>query len=109
MKPSAPPLTHGELSLADSFRAARASTLTEKSHLKLVGVLFVITIPLLALGMQQLHATGKMSGHNLICMAAFFGSVLLLSAGGIAARYFGRLWPQEKRLDGLLGELVHRP
>ena len=107
LKPAAP-LTHGELSLADSFRAARASTLTEKSHLKLVGVLFVIIVPLLALGMRQLHTTGKMSEHDLACMAAFFGGVLLLSAGGIAARYFGRLRPQEKRLDELLMELAHR-
>lgn len=46
LKP-ANPLTRGELSLADSFRAARASTLTEKSHLKLVGLLFVIAVLLL--------------------------------------------------------------
>ncbi len=39
-------------------------------------------------------------------MAALFAGVLLLSGAGIAARYFGRLLPQQKQLHALLAEMV---
>lgn len=106
LKPAAP-LARGESSVAESFRAALGSNRTERSHLKLVGGLLVIMIPLLALAMQQLHAMGKVSDRELACMAAFFGGALLLGAAGMAVRYFGRLRPQQKRLDALLTELEH--
>jgi hypothetical protein len=98
--------TQGELPVADSFRAALDSNRMEQSHLKQVARLFVIMIPLLALAMRQLHAAGKVSGRELISMALFFGAILLVSGGGIAARYFGRLQPQQKRLNALLAELT---
>jgi FtsH-binding integral membrane protein len=105
LKPVAPP-THGEVSIVDSLRAALASNRETQSHLKLVGVLYVITIPLLALAMRQLHAVGKVSERELTSMALFFGAVLLVCAIGIAVRYFARLQPQQKRLDALLAELA---
>lgn len=99
------PIVQGELSVADSMRAALGSNRMACSHLKLVGGLFAIMIPVLALTMQQLHAVGKVSSRELLSMAVFFGGVLLLSGAGIAARYFGRLLPQQRKLDGLLAEL----
>lgn len=105
LKPVAP-TTRGEMSIVESLRAALASNRETRSHLKLVGVLYVIMIPLLALAMRQLHAAGKVSERELISMAFFFGAVLLLGGAGIAARYFARLQPQQKRLDALLAELA---
>lgn len=105
LKPTAP-IARGELSVVDSLQAARISNRTSRSHLKLVGVLYVILIPVLALVMQQLHTVGKVSARELTSMAVFFGGVLLISAVGIAARYFGRLLPQQKQLDALLVELT---
>jgi hypothetical protein len=105
LKPLAP-ITHGEFSVVDSLRAALALNRETRSHLKLVGVLYVIMIPLLALAMRQLHGAGKVSERELTSMALFFGAVLLLGGGGIAARYFAHLQPQQKRLDALLAELA---
>ncbi len=105
LKP-AEPVARGELSVADSMRAALASNRASQRHLKLVGVLFVVMIPLLALAMQQLHAVGKVSARELTSMAALFTGALLLSGAGIAARYFGRLLPQQKQLHALLAEMV---
>ena len=101
-----PPVVRGELSVVESLRAALGSNRTGQSHLKLVGGLFIIMIPLLAVSLQQLHAAGKASARELISMAVFFGGVFLLSGAGIAARYFGRLLPQQRRLNALLAELT---
>jgi hypothetical protein len=99
------PITRGETPIVDSLRAALASNQETRSHLKLVGVLYVIMIPLLALAMRQLHAVGKVSERELVSMAVFFGAVLLVGGIAIAARYFIRLQPQQKRLTALLAEL----
>ncbi len=104
---SVAPITNGELSIIDSLRAALASNRNNQSHLKLVGVLYVIMVPLLALSMQQLHAVGKVSVRGLISMAIFFGATLLICGAGIAARYFARLLPQQKQLNALLAELTN--
>jgi hypothetical protein len=105
LKPSVP-VARGELSVTDSLRAALGSNQTARSHLRLVGGLFAIMIPLLAVSMQQLHAAGKVSSRELVSMAVFFGGTLLLSAAGITARYFGRLLPQQRKLDALLAALA---
>lgn len=96
----------GESPVADSLRAALESNRSERSRLKLVGMLFVITIPLLVVSIKQLHAVGKMSANEMTSMALFFGAVLLVSAAGITARYFGRLLPQQRRMNELLDQLT---
>lgn len=100
----AAPVTRGEIPIVDSLRAALASNRETRMHLKLVGILYAIMIPLLALAMHQLYAVGKVSGRELTSMATGFSVVLLLCGMGIAARYFARLLPQQKRLDALLAE-----
>lgn len=103
---SATPIARGELSVADALRAALDSNRREQAHLKWVGVLFAILIPLLAVSVWQLWATGKVSaGRELTSMAIFFGGVLLISSAGVAARYFGRVLPQQRQLDAVLREL----
>ena len=101
------PVIRGELSVRDSLNAALVSNRTHQSHLKLVGVLFVLMIPLLVLMIQQLHAAGKVSARELTSMALFFGATLLVCGIGIAARYFGRLLPQQRQLDAVLAELTN--
>lgn len=101
-----PPIAPGELSIVDSLRAALASNHTQQSHLKRVGALFVVMIPLLAVTMTQLHAVGKVSARELTSMACLFGITLLVCAAGMAARYFGRLLPERKQLEAVLAELT---
>lgn len=96
----------GEMPVVDSVLASLASNRAERSHLRMVGILYAVMIPLLALAMRQLGAAGKASSSELASMAVLFGGVLLLSGAGIAARYFTRLLPQQKRLEALLAELT---
>lgn len=104
LKPAAP-IARGESSVVEAFRAALASTRAEQTNLKWVAALFVILIPILIVDVQQLQTAGKVSPHELSCMAVFFGGALLASSVGLAIRYLGFLAPQRRRLDGLLGEL----
>jgi hypothetical protein len=103
------PVARGEMSVVDSLRAALASSYAEQSHLRKVGALFAITIPLLALSMYQLHSAHKASSRELASMAGFFGGVLLLSGAGIAARYFARVLPRQRQINALLAELIDEP
>ena len=107
LKPAAP-IARGEMSVADSLRAALGSNRTEQSHSKWIGALYVIVTPLLVLVMQQLHAAGKVSARELTSMACFFGATLLLCGAVLAARHFGRLLPQQKQLEDLLGQFNQR-
>jgi hypothetical protein len=94
----------GELSVVESLRAALASNLDRQSRLKIVGGLYVILVPVLALAMRQLQTTGKVSGHQMTSMIVFFGSALLISALTMTALFFGRLLPQQRKLEDLLAE-----
>jgi hypothetical protein len=96
----------GELSVFDAFRAALTSNRSSQSHLRWIGALYVIVIPVLMLTMRQLHQVGKVSERELTSMAAFFGIALLAGGTGIALRYFAALRPQEKKLDALLAEMT---
>lgn len=104
LKPT-PPVARGEVPVINAFQSALESNRTEQSHLKLVGVLFAILIPLLAMAVQQLHAAGKVSSKGLTNMAIFFGVVLVASGAGVTARYFGRVLPQQQKLNALLAEM----
>jgi hypothetical protein len=103
LKSSAQP-SQGAVPIIDSLRAALASNLNHQWRLKIVGGLYVLLIPALALAMRQLQAAGKVSGHELTSMAVLFGGALVISAAAIAALFFGRLAPQQKRLEVLLAE-----
>jgi hypothetical protein len=104
LKP-ATPLARGELTVADSLRAALAAIRTQQSHLKRVGVLWVVMIPFLAVSLWQLRATGKASARELASMAILFGGTALVCGAGIAARYFAWLLPQERQLKETLGDM----
>lgn len=104
---SSAPIAGGELPMIDSLHAAQASNREARSHLRMVGVLYVVIIPVLILAMQQLHAVGKVSARELTSMAFFMGATLLVCGAGIAARYFARLLPQQRQLNDLLAQLTN--
>ncbi|HLP77096.1 MAG TPA: hypothetical protein VK327_09270 [Candidatus Paceibacterota bacterium] len=97
----------GELPITDSLRNALAANRSSQTHLRLVGVLYAVFIPVLALTLRQMHAVGKVSAHELVSMIGFFGVALAISGVVVAVRYFAGLRPQEKRLTGLLAELTN--
>jgi hypothetical protein len=99
-------LITGELPVAAALRAAQSANRAEQSRLKLVGILFAITTPILALSILQLTLAGKVSPRELPSMVAFFGTALLVGALLILTRYFGRVLPEARRLKALLGELA---
>jgi len=96
--------SQGELSVVESLRAALASNLDRQSRLKIVGGLYVILVPILALAMRQLQTAGKVSGHQMTSMSVLFSGALLVSALAMAALFFGRLLPQQRKLESLLAE-----
>ncbi len=100
------PAKPGELAVADSLRTALASNLQSQNHLKWAGALYGIFIPVLALAIHQLHAAGKVSGRELVSMAAFFAGALLVGGTVVALRFFLGLRPQEKQLRGLIRDLA---
>jgi hypothetical protein len=104
-KPAAP-ATRGELPVSDSLNAALASNRTAQSHSKWIGALYILLTPVLGLAMQQLQAAGKVSSRELTSMAVFFGATLLFCGAVLAARYFGRLRPQQKQLEDLLQQFT---
>jgi hypothetical protein len=99
---AADPIRRGELPVRDSLSAALDSIKAALWRSKRVGALYLIMAPLLVLGMQQLHAAGKVSARELVSMRFFFGITLLICGAGLAARYYGRLLPQKKQLEELL-------
>jgi len=103
---SSPPLSLGEVPVIESLRAALASNLNHQSRLKIVGGLYVILIPVIALTMRQLMVAGKVSAHELASMAVLFTGALLVSAIVMAGLFYGRLVPQQKKLEGLLAEVA---
>ena len=100
-KPVAP-ISDGEVAVVDSLRASLASNREARSKLKLVGALYAIMTPLLALAMHQLHVVGKMAPRELASMGVLFGGVLAIGGAALAVRYFGGLLPQRKQLEELL-------
>ena len=104
LKPAAL-VVRGELTVTDSLRAALAAIRTQQSHLKRVGLLLAIMIPLLAVSLWQLHAAGKTSPRELTSMVAFFGGTLIACGAAIAARHFLWLRPRQRQLDEALAEL----
>lgn len=104
LKPTEP-VARGEVSVAESVQAALKSNQTEQTHLKLVGALLALVIPLVAVAVQQLHAAGKVSAKDQTNMAILFGAVLVVSGAGVAVRYFGRVLPQQRKLNVLLVEM----
>jgi hypothetical protein len=95
----------GVLSVTDALRAALQSNRSAQRRLKLMGILFALMVPMLALAMRQLQLAGKASLSEVISMGVLFAGVLALSAAGMAARLFVRLRPQQRRLESLLVEI----
>lgn len=95
----------GETPVADAVQVALKSNRTEQTHLKLVGALLASVIPLVVMAGQQLHAVGKVSAKDQTNMAILFGVVLVVSGALVAARYFGRVLPQQRKLNALLAEM----
>jgi len=101
LKPAAP-LTSGDLPIADALTRALKANEAAQYRLRAVGALYAIFLPILAVGIWQLHSAGKASTRELFSMGVFFGSVLLLCGTGVFARYRFRLKPQHKHLIALL-------
>lgn len=99
------PATCGDRAVGDSLTAALDSNRAAQMRSKWVGALYLVLVPLLGLAIQQLHTAGKVSPREMLSMAVFFGGTFLFCGAIIATRYFGRLRPQQRQLEGLLQEL----
>lgn len=84
---------------------ARASNRAERRRLSIVGALIVITAPITALVIRQLHYAGKATMDQAWSMALVFGGGLALGMTFVLWRYWHHLVPESRRIDSLLREL----
>jgi hypothetical protein len=86
------------LSVAETIDLALTANQSERSRLKLVALLWTIMVPLIGMAITQLRADGKLATSEFYSMAAFFCAILFFSGLIIAAKYFGRVIPESRRL-----------
>ncbi len=67
-------------------------------------MLLVVFMPLLLVGVFQLHDVGKTSGRDVVQMLLTFSVALGASLGWNALRFYRVLKPEQRRLEGLLAE-----
>ncbi len=91
--------------LRDVLKAAQIANATERRHLRLTGWFFAITLPMTALAVWQLQATGKTPGNQAWSMAFVFGVVFTLGAAGLVVRYRRYLLPEQRTLEARRREL----
>ena len=96
-----PPVIGGNITLAQSIAARLAANKAQRLKLKTLGVMYLITIPVLAFSIWQLHSVGKVSSRELTSMVSFLGGALALSAGAVLAKYWLSLAPEANKLIGL--------
>ncbi len=97
------PSHQGDAAIVDALRTAREAIRTERRNLKLIGILYLIIVPWLALTIFQLHAAEKMTSSELLSLSIVMAGVLVLSAVGIFLK--GRhLLPQQEQLDSVLAQ-----
>jgi hypothetical protein len=96
-------VVRGDMPIAEALGQAIRTNEASQFRLRAMGVLYAVFVPVLAVGMWQLHLAGKASSRELFSMAVFFGGVLLLSGAGVFARYRFRLKPQHQQLKAVLG------
>ena len=95
----------GSAPVVESLQAGLESNRAERSRLKMVGLLFALTIPFLAVSVMQLGEAGKASARELVSMSIFFGGTLLVSAAAMAFRY-SRLARQHHGMQTALADLT---
>lgn len=96
---------HAGQPFAEALRSAQQANLAERSRLRVIGALLVTMMPVTALAVWQLQATGKASASEAWSMAAVFALGL---TGGLAAilwRYLLRLQPERRLIEARLHEI----
>ncbi len=94
----------GNSDIVNSLNAAKAANLAEQLRLKILGVMYLVFLPALALAMRQLHSVGKITPRETLSMALFLGAALTISACVVAFRYYFRLVPRKRHLDFILNQ-----
>ena len=96
-------LYRGDAAIVESVRSARDAIRNKRRNLKMIGVLFLIFVPVLALSISQLHTAGKLETHEMISMVVFMAGVLGLSALGLFLKR-RHLGAQQMKLDTVLAQ-----
>lgn len=90
--------------LAHAFRAALAENADTRRRLQIIFVGQLLTAPLLAAGLMQLGASGKMAPNEQLSAAVLLGGALATAMVVVAVRYFTAVVPEGRHLEGLLRE-----
>jgi len=95
---------HGDYtaSVADSLRALLAQNRFAQAKTRLILTLEVIAVPVVALVIHQLQSVDKMRPHEAKSAAILFGGAMLMAIGFMLWELWGKLRPEQKRLETIL-------
>jgi peptidoglycan/LPS O-acetylase OafA/YrhL len=89
-------------SIMDALRATLDENRLARSRAKRVGLIYLLSIPVLVLASYQLRQSGKMSGSEMASMLVVFGIALAIAGGWTAFQYYKKLLPQQAEVESLL-------
>ena len=91
---------------AEVVRCAQKANAAERHRLRVIGALLVVMVPVTALAVWQLHASGKASVSESWSMAAVFAAGLGLGLLAVVWRYRARLMPERSLIEARLREIA---
>ena len=91
--------------LQAALSAAHAANRAERRRLLGIGALLVVTAPVSALVIRQLHVAGKATTDQAWSMALVFGVGLALGGTFVLWRYWQHVVPERRRIESLLRDL----
>ncbi len=91
-------------SVRQTLEAMLAANRRARMNYRIFWMLLVVFMPLLLVGVYQLHDVGKTSGRDTVQILLTFSVALGASLGWNALRFFKVLKPEQRRLEGLLAE-----
>jgi hypothetical protein len=89
-------------SIATALQAARDENRTATSRATGILRLHAMSVPLLALCMWQLHANGLARKNEVLSMAIFFGTIIVISTGWVGFVCLTRLKREAGRIEEMM-------
>lgn len=94
----------GEPAVLDTLRAMLAANRRARTNMRIFWMMLPVFLVPMAIGVTQLREVGKASERDAWQMLLVFGLALGASVTWNAARYFGVMKPEQRRLEALLKE-----
>ncbi len=91
-------------SMRDTLSAMLAANRRARTNVRIFWMMLPVFLVPMMVGVTQLHEVGKATERDTWQMLFVFGVALIASVGWNTGRYFLVMKPEQRRLEGLLGE-----